>query len=218
MAGATACSGSFHEVREPFHASVATGTSPVVSVTNVVGEVRVEPGDGSTVVVDATKYASNRAELASIDVAARKTAAGVAVETTYRNGHGGGGVSYNIIVPRDAAVRISNTVGTIKVGAAGGDVVVRTATGTIDARLGRVAAHRLVDLQTATGTISLRIAADSSANVAASAALGSISSDFPSILANRSNLVGSTAAGRIGEGTATIRLTVKTGSISIDRD
>lgn len=212
---AAACDGSFQHVREPFHASVATGHMPFVTVTNVVGEVRVQPGEGNIVVVDATKYASTRDELANIDVAARRTPGGVTVETIYRRERAGG-VRYTIVVPRDASVRITNAVGTIKVGPVEGSVVARTATGTVDVRLGRVAA-RLVDLETATGTVTLHIAGDSSAKISATTALGSISSDFPSISTNRSNLVGANAAGRIGDGTATVRLSVKTGSISIDR-
>lgn len=211
------CSGSFGEVRAPFHARVATGSSPTVTISNVVGEVRVRPSDADAVDVAATKYGSNQSDLANIDIVARSLDGGVSVETLYRGGHGGG-VRYDITVPEKASVRITNTTGTTKVGAIGGNVVARTATGTIDVRLGRIATNRTIDLKSATGTIALHVAADSSASVSASSALGSISSDFPSIEAVRSNLVGSNAAGRIGDGAATVRLSVGTGSISIERN
>jgi DUF4097 and DUF4098 domain-containing protein YvlB len=217
LPAATGCSGSFEQVRAPFHASVATGPSPTVTITNIVGEVRVNPSHADAVDVAATKYASNQSELTNIDIVVRSMDGGVSVQTLYRNEHAGG-VRYDITVPENASVRITNITGTIKVGPIGGSVVARTATGTVDVQLGRIATHRSVDLKSATGTIALHIAADSSANVSASSALGSISSDFPSIEAIRSNLVGSNAAGRIGDGAATVRLSVGTGSISIDRN
>jgi DUF4097 and DUF4098 domain-containing protein YvlB len=139
------------------------------------------------------------------------------VQTIYRNGHAGG-VRYDITVPQDASIRITNTTGTIKVGPVGGSIVASTATGTIDVRLGRLATKRLIDLKSTTGTIDVHIASDSGANVSASSAIGSISSEFPSVETTRNNLVGANAAGRIGNGTATVRLSVGTGSISIDRE
>jgi hypothetical protein len=214
---ATACSGTFEEVRAPFHVSVPTGPSPVVTITNIVGEVRVEPSDAGAVDVSATKYASNQTALANVEILAHPVDGGVVVETRYR-GERAGGVRYDITVPRNASLRITNTTGTIKVGPIDGSVVARTATGTIDARLGRIAANRSVDLKSDTGTIDLHIDAGSSANVTASSALGSVSSDFASIETIRNNLVGSSAAGRIGDGAGIVNLSVGTGSISIDRD
>lgn len=189
----------------------------MVTITNAVGEVRVKPSDAGAVDVAATKYASNQTELANIEIVARPVDGGVSIETQYRGEHGGG-VRYDITVPRGASLRITNSVGTIKVGPIDGNVLAHTGTGTIDASLGRVAANRSVDLKSGTGTIALHIAGDSSANVSASSALGNISSDFPSVEAIRNNLVGSSAAGRIGDGAATVHLSVGTGSISIDRD
>lgn len=214
---ATACSGSFDEVRQPFHTSVAGGSASTVVVSNIVGDVRVKPGDGNAVDVAATKYASNQTELANIDIVARSNDGVISVQTIYRGEHAGG-VRYNITVPRDASVRITNTVGTIRVGQVGGSVVARAGTGTVEAQLGRVATNRSIDLRTGTGTIALHVAGDSSANVSASSALGSISSDFPSIEPIRSNLVGANATGKIGDGAASVRLSVGTGSIAIDRD
>lgn len=210
------CAGTFEEVRAPFHASVATGPSPTVTISNIVGELRVIPGNGDVVIVDATKYASNQTELANIDIVARPLDGNVSVQTVYRGEHAGG-VRYDITVPRNASVNVTNVTGTIKVGSVGGSVVARTGTGTIDVRLGTLIGSRSVDLKSGTGTIDLHVAGDSGANVSASSALGSISSDFPGIDAIRTNIVGANAAGRIGDGSASVRLSVGTGSISIDR-
>jgi|HubBroStandDraft_5_1064220.scaffolds.fasta_scaffold02643_3 hypothetical protein len=211
------CSGSFQEVRASFHASVPTGPSSTVTIGNIVGEVRVKPSTAGVVDVTATKYASNQSGLANIDIVAHSVSDGVSVQTIYRNGHAGG-VRYDITVPQDASIRITNTTGTIKVGPVGGSIVASTATGTIDVRLGRLATKRLIDLKSTTGTIDVHIASDSGANVSASSAIGSISSEFPSVETTRNNLVGANAAGRIGNGAATVRLSVGTGSISIDRE
>jgi hypothetical protein len=191
-----ACAGSFgQELQAPYRASIEAGASPFVRVTNSVGEVRVVPGDTNAVEIAATKYGSTRDELDAISIAAQRSGNDVSIETQYRSAHRGG-VRYRITVPRGASLQIDNTVGRIDVGPVGGNVAA----------------------ESSVGSITLRIASDSSATVTASAALGSISSDFESIQEERSNLVGAQAAGRIGAGTATVHLAVKTGSIAIERE
>lgn len=212
----TACS-SYEDAHTAFHASVNTGPAPTVTISNVVGEISVQPSDANAVNIAATKYASKESDLANIDVSARLTKGGVLVQTRYLSDKTGG-VRYDVIVPRGASIDVTNTTGTIKVGAVSSNVVVHTATGTIDANLGRIAANRSIDLKSDTGTIVLHMASDSSANVSASSALGSVSSDFESIATARNNIVGSRAGGRVGGGTATVRLQVGTGTIAIDRD
>ena len=64
---------------------------PIVTITNVVGEVRVKPRRCRRIVdVAATKYASNSDELANIEIVARPpNGGGVTVETQYRGERGG---------------------------------------------------------------------------------------------------------------------------------
>ncbi len=135
MLATTACVGSVREVHAPFYDSVVTGPSPSITLSNAVGEVRIEPSAANTVNVAATKYAAYPEQLRNIEIAVRRIGSGVFIKTVYRASHEGG-VRYDVAVPRNASVRITNIMGTIDVGAIAGSVVAHTSTGAIGARLG----------------------------------------------------------------------------------
>jgi hypothetical protein len=211
-----ACSGSLGErVHEEFHQAIDSGPAPTVHVDNIAGTVRITPWSKPVVDIAATKYGYDAAELHSVTISVHREGDGIFVVTTYAGENHNGGVRYRISVPAGSAVQVGNVAGSVSVGKVSGNVTVETQAGTVDARLGRVDGDRSIDLRATTGTIALRIARDSNATVAAESTVGSFSSDFPGIEQSRENIVGAQAHGKIGSGTARIRLTTTTGAITL---
>jgi hypothetical protein len=203
------------DIREQVHQTVpATGTS-IVHVSNVVGEINVKPWNKNAVDVQAVKSARSMDDLNRITIDAHSEGKNVIVATKYSGGSGSGGVSYTLSVPRTASLIIEDVTGTVDVRGVLGNVSVSAQTGRITADLDRVKGNRLIDLGATTGAVRLSIARDSSARVDASSVVGSFSSDFSSVTVTRTSVVGVTAMGTIGGGTATIRLHTTTGSISL---
>ncbi len=211
-----ACTGDFGErVHEQFHESIESGATPVVHVDNIAGTIAVVPWAKPGVDIAGTKYGSDADDLRAITIGVHREGDGIFVVTTYSQTTHGGGVRYRISVPSGASVQVSNTAGAVSIGSVTGDVAVDTQAGTIEAALGRVDGGRTIDLTATTGAITLRISPQSSASVDASSTVGAFSSDLPGISQSRANLVGVRASGKIGAGTARIRLTTTTGAISL---
>lgn len=203
------------EIHETLHQSIpATGT-PTVHVSNVAGTMKISAWSRPGIDLLARKSAHSPAGLRNIHIDVRTQGHDVFITTHYAGADRSGGVSYTIAVPADAALDLRNVAGTITVRGVRGNVTAATQAGTIGANLGKVAQNRAVDLSATTGTVDLTIARDSDATVTAHSTVGAISSDFASVSENRSNLVGSDASGKIGSGSATIRLTTTTGAITL---
>jgi hypothetical protein len=216
LAALAACSGSYDErVREEFHQATPASATAVVHVTNIAGSVRVEGWNKPSVDVQATKYGYDAQELRSITIGVRKEGDAIFVTTTYGSGMHRGGVRYRIFVPAGASLKISNVAGAIEAAGVRGNVTVETQAGEIVADLGTVSENRSIDLQATTGAIQLSIAPDSNARIEAHSTVGAFSSDIPDVVQSRENIVGARAGGKIGSGSAHIRLATTTGAIML---
>lgn len=214
-----ACSGAFGErVHEAFHQAIPSGATPIVHVDNIAGSVRIETWAKPEVDVEATKYGYDAGELRSIIISLHSSGDGIFIVTTYSGGNHSGGVRYKIMVPAAASVQVGNIAGAVDVIGVGGNVSVETQAGTIYARLGRVAGGHSIDLRATTGTVELRIASNSDATVDAQSTVGGFESDFSAISEARENVVGAHAGGKLGSGSANIRLSTTTGAISLRSD
>jgi hypothetical protein len=210
----TACSGAFgDQVHEQVHQTLAAGSAPHVRVNNVAGTVRVDGTSSPFVDVTATKYGHDAQELQSIRIEVVKEDAGVSIATGYAGGMSRGGVSYRIDVPANASLEILNVAGAVDIAGVNGSVDVETQAGRIGVHAGRVIGSRVIDLRATTGAVALSVAPGSSARVEAESTVGAFASDIPGISSDRQNLVGSRGGGRIGAGSASIRLTTTTGAI-----
>ncbi len=211
-----ACGGSFDErVHEEFHQTLSAGTAPAVHVDNIAGSVRIDGWAKPDVDIHATKYGYDARELRSVTVGIRNEGGAISIATNYDGGMHRGGVRYRIDVPENASLNVSNVAGTVDVAGVRGDVTVQTQAGTIVAGLGTVRSNRSVNLTATTGAIALTIARDSDASVEAQSTVGAFSSDVPGISASRENVLGVRAAGKIGSGSAQIRLSTTTGAIAL---
>jgi DUF4097 and DUF4098 domain-containing protein YvlB len=211
-----ACSGSFDErVHEEFHQTLPAGAAPAVRVDNIAGSVRIDGWAKPDVDVHATKYGYDAQELRSITIGIRNEGGAISIATNYGGGMHRGGVRYRIAVPENASLNVSNVAGTVDVAGVRGDVTVQTQAGTVVADLGTVRSNRSVNLTATTGAIRVTVARDSDASVEAQSTVGAFSSDIPGISASRENVVGARAAGKIGSGSAQIRLNTTTGAIAL---
>jgi DUF4097 and DUF4098 domain-containing protein YvlB len=202
-------------VHEDYHQSIDTGATPVVHVDNIAGMVTVEPWAKPVVNIAATKYGSDMNDVRNVTIGVHRAGDGIFIVTTYSGVTRGGGVSYRISVPAGASVQVSNVAGAASIGAVTGNVSVVTQAGAIDASLGRVEGRRTIALSATAGGITLRISSASSASVDATSTVGAFSSDVPGILQSRTNFIGASASGKVGAGTARIKLTTTTGAISL---
>lgn len=212
-----ACTGTISrgQVQEQFHQSVPVSGVPTVHVDNVAGNVRIRAWNKPTVDVEATKNASETSELRGITISIHSVGTNIFVATKYSSSTHSGGVTYSISVPSNASLEIKNVAGTVDIVGVHGSVGVKTQAGTIAADLGRVDGNRLIDLSATTGTVRLSIARNSSASVNATSTVGGFSSDFPSVAKSTQNIVGASATGTIGAGSAKIHISTTTGTIAL---
>lgn len=210
-----ACAGIFGQVHERFHQTIPVSGAPTVHVDNVAGEIRIDAWDKPSVDIHATKSGRDAEDLRNITIDTRTQGGDVFIATKYSNGTHEGGVVYTISVPTNASLNIKNVAGTISVVGVSGNVAVETQAGTIAADLGKVDGNRSIRLSATTGTVRLSIARNSSASIVAHSTVGDFSSDFPEIARSRSNLVGVSASGKIGSGSAHIHLSTTMGSITL---
>jgi hypothetical protein len=138
----------------------------------------------------------------------------VTIATKYR-GFASGGVRYTISLPAGSSLDVNNTTGAIRIGGVDGNVTAGTQTGEVDASVGRVTGRRAIELTATTGSVRLDIDQNSDARVDATTTIGDVKSNFSSVGSSRQNVVGASASGTIGSGTATIRLSTTTGSVEL---
>lgn len=206
------CSGS--QVHETVHNSVSVGAAPSVRIDNAVGAIHVTGWQKNTIDIKAVKDGMSIQAVRNIDIDVQTNGNDVTIATKY-HGFGNGGVAYTISVPAGASLDVTNSTGEIRIDGVDGDVKAVAQTGSVDANVGRVNGQRSIDLTATTGSIRLAIGSHSDARVDARASVGDVRSDFPSIVSGRQNVVGASAAGTIGEGSGSIRLTTTTGSIAL---
>lgn len=210
-----ACSGT--QVREPFHQSISTGAAPIVRIDNSVGEIRVTGWQKHSIEIDAVKDGMSVDAVRNINIDAQSQGNTVTIATKYR-GFASGGVRYTISLPAGSSLDVNNTTGAIRIDGVDGNVTAGTQTGEVDASVGRVSGQRAIALTATTGSVRLDLDPNSDARVDASTTIGDVKSDFPSIGSSRENVVGASASGTIGSGTATIHLSTTTGAVALRHD
>ena len=210
-----ACAGTFSQVHERFHQTIPVSGAPTVHIDSVAGQIRINAWAKPTVAVEATKYGRDAEELHTVMIDAHAEGRNIFIATKYSGNTHEGAVNYTISVPANASLEIKNVAGTVDIAGVHGDVAVATQAGTIAADLGKVHGNRSIDLSATTGTVRLSIARDSSASVEAHSTVGDFSSDFPRITKSSHNVVGVSATGKIGSGSAKIRLSTTMGAIAL---
>jgi hypothetical protein len=209
-----ACSGT--QVRETVHKSISTGAAPAVRIDNAVGQVTITGWQKNSIDIEAVKTAMTQDIVNTIDIDVQIQGNTVAIATKY-HGFGGGGVRYTISVPAGSSLDVTNTTGAVRIDGVNGDVSAAAQTGAVEASVGRVSDRRAIDLSATTGEVRLSIDPNSDARVEAHTSVGDVSSDFEPVESSRQNVVGASASGTIGSGSASIRLRTTTGAIRLRR-
>lgn len=215
------CSGnalSSDRVQEPFHQTASATGIRLVSVDNTAGRIRISASSVSQIRIDAVKRGPDEASVSRIHIDVSKNGDTLAISTRYDSGgFSRGNVNYTIELPASMAIQVSNTAGTTTITGASGDVAVSTQAGTVDVTMARVSGSQNVDLSATTGTVTLRVPNGADATVSARSTVGAFSSDFPSVTSTREHVVGVSAGGKLGSGSARITLETTTGSIDLRR-
>jgi bifunctional DNA-binding transcriptional regulator/antitoxin component of YhaV-PrlF toxin-antitoxin module len=115
-----------------------------VEVSNINGQIQVEPSNGNSVEVVALKTAKGhspedaRQALARVEIVEQSGPAGVRIETKVQRTHGwfdsGANVRYTVRVPSGAQSKFSTTNGGVELRGVSGSIEVRTTNGGITAR------------------------------------------------------------------------------------
>jgi DUF4097 and DUF4098 domain-containing protein YvlB len=166
---------------ERFHQTVEVGPGAALSISNIAGDIQVDGGSGSSIVIDAVKSVEDEDEAdllrsIEVDVSQLGNRVRVSTEHTGRGGrHGGHGsvtVSYRVTVPRGTEVEIQSVSGSVRLtgvnGAANaqsvsGDVQVREVSELVQAKsvsggvlVERARSSRRAEIESVSGDVEVR--------------------------------------------------------------
>lgn len=231
-----ACGLAANAFAQDFQRSYPLGAGGEILVSNVSGDVKVTGYDGEAVSVVATKVGRDREMVEVVDESAGDR---VKLGVRYpRNCNCDASVNFEVRVPRGASYRVgpvSTASGNVEVSGVSGDVQVSTASGNVTVRdvagsvkassasgdvrgeLTRFDAARRLVLSTASGNVTARMPDNADASVSLSTASGSVKTDFPIEVERSPYGTGQRASGRLGNGTASVKLSSASGNVSLTR-
>lgn len=223
--------------KEESHQSFDAGAHGRLTLTNVNGDVTVTGYDGTTIEVDAVKFASSEERLHEVTIESSMKNGRVVIEVDIDNDHhdehGNAGVAFTIRVPRGtridelalvngdlelegigAPVEASSVNGNVTARQLSGEVDLSAVNGDVDLTVaGKVDE---IKLHSVNGTVELVIPRDADARVSASTVHGSIRGTGD--IKAEKNFVGSTLSSVLGEGRGRIDLNTVNGNIRIYHD
>jgi hypothetical protein len=216
--------------------------TPVISVTNSIGQVRVQTGASDTVRVEASRTAyGTRSQTALDAVRVNASQQGntitINTNTTGQSGIPRYEVNLTITVPQQADITVEQNSGNITVANVRGHLALHTNTGRVQtqgvtfasgsslhvetgdiALGGTLPANSTLDLRIATGSVSGSLALAAATHVDATTNIGDITLSGWNIPVTRS-APGASASGDVGasdtQPSSTLTIRVQTGSISL---
>jgi hypothetical protein len=179
-------------VKQTDKSTYPLATHSTLSIENASGDIHIDAYDGSTVNIVAHRQASSNDALAQVKVEVVATKDKLTIRSIYPPHCVNCDISYEILVPRSAAlvandesgdVRVSGMNGDIDVNTESGDIAIHQAGGRVfaEAASGKISidgAAGVLRAKTASGDISVR---GSQGNVEARASSGNVSARFTSI-------------------------------------
>ena len=233
------------ELREEFHQTYPLTANGQVSLENINGAVHITAWDRNEVRVDAIKRAYTPERLAEAKINVDATPDAVRIKTQYpftenswrdkgdNRYRNPASVEYTLTVPRHArlesielingALDINGVAGDVKASSINGVVSARglageaklsTINGKLEATFDRLDELKSISLSSVNGSVVLTIPSDSSAHLKANTVHGAIINDF-GLPVRRGEYVGHDLEGRLGQGSARIRLNNVNGRITI---
>jgi DUF4097 and DUF4098 domain-containing protein YvlB len=181
-----------HVVKQTDTASYPLAAHGTLHIENASGSIQVDAYGGSTVRVVAHRQASSDDVLAQVRVEASATDGNVSIKSIYPSHCMNCEISYEIQLPKSAALSVSDSSGNVKAVGIGGDATLSTASGDIEVRQagGRVSAEAAsgsitidgaaspLHAKTASGNINV---SGANADINASAASGDVTAQLANI-------------------------------------
>lgn len=235
------------ELTEEFHQTYPLAAGGRVSLSNINGAVKVQVWERAEVKVDAVKSAHTAERLREAQIKVDASSNRVRIETEYpqstlrwsdRDGErheNPASVEYTLTVPRGVNIdeislingdlNIAGVAGPVKassingrVAAAGlsGPINLSVINGRLEATLDRLNESGSVNLQSVNGPLVVTLPSDANATLRANTVHGSIRNDF-NLPVRVGEYVGRDLEGRIGQGSADVRLSNVNGSVTVRR-
>ena len=236
LATAVSCRPPELRVSENFERSFTLGDSGTVAVNNENGSLRFIGVDGEEVRLRATKRATSSGKLERIQIEIEESPEGISVETAIPWWVGNASVSYELEVPRKAAVQ-ANTVngsirlsgtsgeshaktvnGSVKIADFGGDLTAETVNGSVRVAWSSLEGSSQNSLKTVNGLVEARFPSDASGGFKAKTVNGSIKTDLPLRVHKGRFWRRPSINDRIGEGGAEFQFSTVNGSVRILSD
>jgi hypothetical protein len=112
-------------------------------------------------------------------------------------------------------IRASTASGNVRVREVAGTVNASSASGDVDVEIARLEGTGGMKFSTASGDVSVRLPSSLDADVHMSTVSGSVKTNFPLEVKERDYGPGSTAKGRLGSGSRTLRISSASGNVSL---
>lgn len=203
------------EVRANYHTSFAQAPA-TIEVHNPVGSITIDAWNKPGVQIDASKRGNTLDDVHAITITATRSGSTLVITSNLGGSSSNRKVYYTIHAPAHTNLNLDQSVGAIKLSGFTANVDAATSTGAMEVSMAIAGPSQHIKLDVSVGAIHLNLPSNTDATVSASTSVGAIKSDFP--LSINRNIVGSSANGTIGKGTAPIDLTIATGAIAIDRE
>lgn len=153
-------SSSAAQSEERFNRTLDVGETGELSLANVAGDIHVEGGSGSQIVIEAVKRlegGGGRELLDNVEIDVSQTGDRVRVETRHtgrgrhRHSHGNGGVAvdYRVKVPRGTEVDLHSVSGDVTLVGVGGGATLQSVSGDVSA----TDVGRLVEAKSVSGDV-----------------------------------------------------------------
>jgi hypothetical protein len=203
------------------------------SIDDANGTITITSSNRNAVEITATKHADTQTDLDAIRIDIKQAGDGIEVRTVYSSpGPRNGGVSYQVVVPKDLGYLIANTAnGSISVENVGGEVSLKSENGAITATnlrggfslsttngsINAVCADLAGDghLHTTNGAITLELPRSADLVVHADTTVGRIDSNLPASTVNK-GVVGETLEAKLGAGSHRLEARTTNGSIRLE--
>lgn len=234
------------EQTERFDQTYPFNSNGKISVSNINGSITVEAWDRNEIKLEAVKTADSRETLSMVDIKIDAKNDSFRVETDYDNLNNDEGnnnwrngrsirIEFRLTVPHGAyldeietvngSVKVSNMTNFTKISAVNGGVKatnlrgtakLSTVNGKTEADFDSLQATDKISLETVNGTVNLILPSDINATLKAGTVNGRIENDF-GLPVKKGKYVGRNLYGRIGNGSAEIRLNAVNGTLSVKR-
>jgi DUF4097 and DUF4098 domain-containing protein YvlB len=223
------------KVSEEIHQAYDVGKKPVLTVSNINGDVRITGTGGDRIEIDAVKYGSSQERMDELDVTITHKGDRVIIEVDYddddrQHNGGGAGVDFEIRVPKhtrldevelvNGDLDIEEMSGEIDASSVNGDVTCENLSGDVqlnavngDVMLTVGGEFDAIRLHSVNGTVELVVPKSANARLSASTVHGSIRGTGD-IRAER-GIVGSSLTSVLGKGEGRINLDTVNGNIRI---